>query len=183
MGIPGFTAKASLTSNIKQEYNVFSNRSFSLTSSDLQLNQSGCPGNTSWGEFERGTCENGRSRRSAVLNGIRSGCSWEDACRNKGATIDGTYYSRPDQCVNNGFNIHGIFYTPCTPPMPTPTPDPTPDPTCGGPTSCPLGNWLETVGCHRWCRPCNTDDHCGLACVNCRGSGCFRDFGGYRCGV
>jgi len=55
----------------------------------------------------------------------------------------------------------------------------------GGPTSCPLGFWLVTppFGGPRYCRECNTSDHCGLACVECHGKGCFRDFGGWQCGV
>ena len=180
MDIPGFTAKASLTNNSRQYYNLFSDKSFSLTSSALQLQiDSSCLRGTHWGDFERGPCRGGQSRRSAVLYDIPWGCSWEDTCMAKRATIDGQDVGTPEECINNGFNIHGIFHTPCS----APPPPPPPPPPCGGPTRCPPGNWLVTVGCQRWCRTCDTDDHCGFACVNCHGRGCFRDFGGYHCGA
>jgi hypothetical protein len=189
MDIPGFTAKASLMNNNGQDYNLFSDKSFiSLTSSalqQLQITQEECDkAPTRWGPFERGPCIGGRSRRSAVLYDIPDGCSWERACGRRGATIDGHTFDRPDHCVNNIFNIHGIFYTPCSGGGGGPPPPPPPPPGGCGPTSCPLGNYLVTpsIGC-RYCTPCDEDSHCGLACIDCHGRGCFWDFGGYHCGA
>lgn len=64
-----------------------------------------------WGEFSPGDCVNDHQQiYSAVLWDIPWGQSWENACWSMDATLDGTYYPEPDNCVNTALNMWGEFY-------------------------------------------------------------------------
>lgn len=61
-----------------------------------------------WGTISAGACEgDGVRTYSAILWDIPWGQSWETACANQPATIDGQYFSRPTRCVNTGTNMWG----------------------------------------------------------------------------
>ncbi len=63
-----------------------------------------------WGSFQDDGCVcEGFRQYSAILWNIPWGASWEQACANQPATIDGQYFSSPTRCVNNGFNMWGQF--------------------------------------------------------------------------
>lgn len=61
-----------------------------------------------WGSISAGVCKSSNMRTySAILWDIPWGQSWEDACANQSATINGQYFSRPTRCVNTGTNMWG----------------------------------------------------------------------------
>lgn len=65
-----------------------------------------------WGSFQVDDCTHsfpGKRQYSSVLHGIPSGESWEEACANMPATINGQSFEKPDRCVNTGFNMWGEF--------------------------------------------------------------------------
>jgi len=62
-----------------------------------------------WGKFQKKCVSSGVAKYSAVLHGIPIGHSWENACRNKGARINGKYRNRPSRCVNTRSNMWGEF--------------------------------------------------------------------------
>ncbi len=65
-----------------------------------------------WGSFKKDDCTQifpGKRQYSAVLHGIPWGQSWEQACANMPATINGEHFDRPTRCVNAGFNMWGEF--------------------------------------------------------------------------
>src|SRR2546425_5528074 len=69
-----------------------------------------------WGEFKAGGCTGlGKRQYSAQLLDISG--SWEAACANKPAVINGRPFARPDRCVKN-FGMWGEFDVPdssCSP--------------------------------------------------------------------
>ncbi|MCY1075836.1 membrane dipeptidase [Archangium lansingense] len=68
-----------------------------------------------WGTFQSDACTGvGQRQKSSVLWGIPSGTSWETACANTGATIDGRWYARPNRCVRTSTNMWGEFDVPDT---------------------------------------------------------------------
>lgn len=66
-----------------------------------------------WGSFKRDQCVSDSHRQySAVLHDIPWGKSWEKACSNNGATINGKAFSKPTRCVNSGTQMWGEFEVP-----------------------------------------------------------------------
>ncbi|MDJ0853102.1 MAG: hypothetical protein QNK04_32440 [Myxococcota bacterium] len=65
-----------------------------------------------WGDWQVSCVGMGQARYSAVLWDIPWGWSWENTCRQTGATIGGRSYARPNACVNTGSNIWGEFLVP-----------------------------------------------------------------------
>lgn len=68
-----------------------------------------------WGEFKEDDCTGifpGTKQYSAILWDIPSGTSWEEACENTGATINGHTFDHPARCVNTFFNMWGEFDVP-----------------------------------------------------------------------
>ncbi|KAH7429821.1 hypothetical protein KP509_09G067800 [Ceratopteris richardii] len=63
-----------------------------------------------WGEFKRDGCVlPGYRKYSARLWNIKG--DWEKSCRSMEATVQGTYFRVPDNCVNRGLRgEHGEFY-------------------------------------------------------------------------
>lgn len=79
----------------------------------------------SWGEFKADHCINTQLRQhSAILWDIPWGQSWENACEEMSATINGFDFTSPNECVNTGLNIWGEFWVE--------------DPTCDGSTQMPV---------------------------------------------
>lgn len=66
-----------------------------------------------WGDFKKDNCtKSGYRQYSAILWGIPFGASWEKACANQSATINGQSFAHPDRCVNTGTNMCGQFDVP-----------------------------------------------------------------------
>ncbi|MDQ8036167.1 MAG: GYF domain-containing protein [Pedobacter sp.] len=66
-----------------------------------------------WGPFKRdGIVRPGVRQYSSILWGIPFGQSWENACANMPATINGIYFPRPSRCKNTGSNMWGEFDVP-----------------------------------------------------------------------
>src|SRR5690349_2237151 len=56
-----------------------------------------------WGGFDKGKCVAvGKRQWSARLWDIPPGLSWESACSNMPASIQGQYFSFPTSCVDKG---------------------------------------------------------------------------------
>lgn len=64
-----------------------------------------------WGSFKNDGCSanTGYRQYSAILWGIPWGYSWDTACHNTSATINGYGFWGATRCVNNGFNEWGQF--------------------------------------------------------------------------
>lgn len=63
-----------------------------------------------WGDFKRDECSGfGKRQFSSILHDIPDGISWENACANKGANVEGQSFSRPDRCRNTGVAMWGEF--------------------------------------------------------------------------
>lgn len=66
-----------------------------------------------WGSFKSDECTGiGYRQYSAILWNIPWGYSWERACAETPATINGHYFSRPTRCVNTGTHMWGEFDVP-----------------------------------------------------------------------
>jgi hypothetical protein len=67
-----------------------------------------------WGEFGKGSCVGpGLREYAAILWDIKDR-SWEDACNEMPATINGQFFARPNKCFRNrvfdiGLNMWGYF--------------------------------------------------------------------------
>jgi microsomal dipeptidase-like Zn-dependent dipeptidase len=72
-----------------------------------------------WGDFKKDRCtDSGRRQYSAVLWDVPPNTTWERACRETPATVQGTWFSKPKRCVNTGTNMWGEFEvddTSCSP--------------------------------------------------------------------
>jgi hypothetical protein len=70
-----------------------------------------------WGEFSKGSCVGpGLREYAAILWDIKDR-SWEDACAEMPATINGKYFARPNRCFKKrlgeiAFNMWGYFNVP-----------------------------------------------------------------------
>ncbi len=63
-----------------------------------------------WGTFQADHCVGfGRRQYSSILWNIPSEFTWEYACQNTAATVNGQSFAHPSRCVNNGFNMWGQF--------------------------------------------------------------------------
>jgi hypothetical protein len=66
-----------------------------------------------WGNFQQDKCtQPGKRQYSAILWGIPWGQSWETACANTPADIQGHHFERPSRCVNTTANMWGEFDVP-----------------------------------------------------------------------
>jgi hypothetical protein len=78
-----------------------------------------------WGDFKSGQClasKPGYRHYSAVLWDIPWGKSWEDACNNASADINGQHFTTPAKCSNSGSQMWGEFEVQdeqCKPAAPT----------------------------------------------------------------
>lgn len=63
-----------------------------------------------WGDFKADQCSKmGHRQYSSILWEIPLGTSWEEACKNMPATINGKHYDKPNRCVNTNVNMWGEF--------------------------------------------------------------------------
>jgi hypothetical protein len=77
---------------------------------EFDVPDSSCP---HWSTFYDHDCySNGLRSYFAILYDVPWGYSWEDACWNESAIINGYYFSTPSWCLNNGFNELGYFRVP-----------------------------------------------------------------------
>ncbi len=101
-----------------------------------------------WGSFQKDDCrDSGKRQYAAILWDIPWGASWEGACAQTPATLDGTFFAHPTRCVNDTFNMWGEFEVE--------------DPTCNPVTECtdpgvPIGAFAKTgnngtVSCDAYC--------------------------------
>ncbi|HET9451879.1 MAG TPA: membrane dipeptidase, partial [Aggregicoccus sp.] len=63
-----------------------------------------------WGDFAKDHCsDSGKRQYSAILWDIPPNTSWESACAQMPATVQGKWFARPLRCVNTGTNMWGEF--------------------------------------------------------------------------
>jgi hypothetical protein len=102
MRLVGFTAEFSLI-----DRNDHYSQSFESSENVEGIKTAAGP---RWGNFRPEHCRDMFTRQySSILWDIPSGTSWESACRNTPAEINGQPFRGATRCVNTGFNIWGQF--------------------------------------------------------------------------
>ncbi len=63
-----------------------------------------------WGTFRKDHCTGeGRRQYSAVIHNVPQGVSWEAACAQSGANLEGRWYTAPARCKHTGIEMWGEF--------------------------------------------------------------------------
>ncbi len=106
MGLPAFTAEASLSAS-SRPYRARSRYTPAVTTRVSPA--------TNWGAFRTEQCSaTGLRQYSAILWNIPWGWSWERACSTTPGRPAGIPPRTPDRCINTGFNMWGQWDVPDT---------------------------------------------------------------------